>query len=224
MASTQQLRDNRPTTNGTHRTISTLAGAAVGRRSAPLALVGVAAVVVGALVFLGLYAGIDSRQSVLVATRVVAPGQVITAEDLGVVSISVAEGTAVVPSAEASSVVGQTAAVGLVPGAILSPSQLGASSGLQPGQAQVGVALQPGQSPLGLRKGSRVRVVDSGGVVGGEEVNAAVLSTEAVVSDVGPASASSGTSVVSLTVPEQDATAVAAAGNAGRVSLVVLPS
>jgi flagella basal body P-ring formation protein FlgA len=82
VAADQQLRRNASNTNGARPSASALAGATVSKRSTPLALVGVAAVVIGALVFLGLYAGLDTRQSVLVATRAVAPGQVITAEDL----------------------------------------------------------------------------------------------------------------------------------------------
>ena len=155
MAAHQQLRRSTPTTNGNNNALGPPAGAAEGTRSTPLALLGVASVVVGALVFFGIYTSIDSRQAVLVAARQVAPGQVISAEDLTTASVSVPEGTAVVPASAAADVVGQTAAVGLVPGAILSPSQLGASSGLQPGRAQVGVALKPGQAPLGMRQGSR---------------------------------------------------------------------
>jgi hypothetical protein len=223
MAVHQQLRRSPPATNGTSSG-GGLAGAAASQRSTPLALVGVASVVVGALVFFGIYTGIDTRQSVLVAARPVAAGQVVTSEDLRVADVAASEGTAVVPAAQIAAVVGQTAAVSLVPGAILAPSQLGASSGLQAGQAQVGVALKPGQAPLGLRKGSRVKVVDSGGAVAGEDIEAVVLSSDAVVSDVGATSASSATTVVSLSLAESDATAVAAAGVAGRVSLVVLPS
>jgi hypothetical protein len=223
MATPTQFRRNPPSPNHTNSTLGAL-GPAEGTRSAPLALVGVASVLVGALVFLGLYSGMNNRQSVLVANRPVAAGQVIAAEDLVTADVAASEGTAVVSASQRAAVVGQTAAVGLVPGAILAPSQLGASSGLQAGQAQVGVALKPGQAPLGLRKGSRVKVVDSGGAVAGEDIEAVVLSSDAVVSDVGATSASSATTVVSLSLAESDATAVAAAGVAGRVSLVVLPS
>ena len=221
---TQQLRRTAPATNGTQSPAGWSAGAAAGQRSVPLALVGVGAVVAGALVFLSIYTSIDSRQSVLVAARPVAPGQVIVAEDLGAADVAAPEGTSTVPASDSAAVVGQTAAVGLVPGAILAPSQLGASSDLQAGQAQVGVALKPGQAPLGLRKGSRVTVVASGDPAAGGDTDVSVLSSEAVVSDVGPPTASSATTVVSLTLPEGDATEVAAAGAAGRVSLVVLPS
>jgi len=47
-----------------------------------MALVGVAAVVLGAVLFLALYTSVDRRQSVLVVVRAVAAGEVITADRL----------------------------------------------------------------------------------------------------------------------------------------------
>lgn len=220
MALRQQTRP--PATNGSRGALGSPGGVAIGTRSVPLALVGVASVVVGALLFLGLYTSLDSRQSVLVVARDVAPGQVIAAEDLAEARVSVSEGAAWVPASQRSEVIGQPAAVGLAPGAILAPSQLGESSGLGAGQAEVGVALKPGQAPLALRRGSRVEVIDNGADAAGMQARPVVLSKEGVVSDVGMPSATSATTVVSLTVPHEDAAAVAAAGAAGRVSLVVL--
>jgi hypothetical protein len=218
------VRDQiRPTgTNGSRRTVAAPAGIATGTRSVPLALVGVALVVVGALVFLALYASLDTRQSVLVAAHDVAPGQVLAAEDLQVARVSASEGAASVPASRRAEVIGQPAAVGLVRGAILAPAQVGESSGLGAGQAEVGVVLKPGQAPLALHQGARVEVIDNGGEAAAGQARPVVLTNEAVVSDVGTPSASSATTVVSLTVPQPDAAAVAAAGAAGRVSLVVV--
>ncbi len=221
MALRQQSRPAATPTNGSRSRLRSPTGAATARRSVPLALVGLASVVVGALVFLTLYTTLDRRQSVLVAARDVAPGQVIAAEDLTEARVSVSEGAAWVPADQRGDVVGRPAAVGLTSGAILAPSQVGESSGLRAGQAEVGVALGPGQAPLALRQGSRVQVVDNGGDIPGEQAGPVVLSDHAVVSDVGAPSA---TTVVSLTLPAQEAAAVAAAGAAGRVSLVVVSS
>lgn len=218
----QQQHTRTPSTNGSRRAPGALAGVTTAKRSTPLALMGLASVVVGALVFLGLYTGLDSRQSVLVVAREVAPGQAIAAADLSEARISVSQGAAWVPASQRAEVVGQPAAVGLAAGAILAPSQVGESSGLREGQAEVGVALKPGQAPLALRKGSRVEVVEHGGEAATGQARPVVLSKQGVVSDVGVPSAASGTTVVSLTVPQEDAAAVAAAGAAGRVSLVVL--
>ncbi len=194
------------------------------RRSAPMALVGMAAVVAGALLFLALYTSVDRRQAVLAVARPVAAGQVISAADLRVVRVASSPGVEAVAAAQRSSVVGKTAAVSLVAGGLLSPSQLGAASTLQAGMAVVGMALKPGQAPSSLRAGARVQVVDTIRANQADQSKPIVLSTTAVVSSVAKAdNTTSATTLVSLTLSSADAPAVAAAGLDGRLSLVVLP-
>ena len=201
------------------RSLGTLPGIAQARRSMPMALIGLLSVVIGAVVAARLFLGGDDREAVLVVARPVAAGQVIATGDLAVAEASLA-GAEALPASERAEVVGKTAAVGLAPGAVLAPSQLGAPSGLGRGEAVVGVAVKAGQAPAGLRAGTRVRVVDTGGNAGVPP--AAVVSSSAVVTDVD--TSETGTVVASLRVPEGDAVAVAAAGAAGRASLVVLPA
>ncbi|MFP5375947.1 MAG: SAF domain-containing protein [Acidimicrobiia bacterium] len=205
--------------SSTTRSLGTLPGIAQARRSMPMALIGLLSLVIGAVVAAGLFLGGDDRQAVLVVARPVAAGQVIAAGDLAVAEASLS-GAEALPASERSEVVGKTAAVGLAPGTVLAPSQLGARSGLGRGEAVVGVAVKAGQAPAGLRAGTRVRVVDTGGTAGVPP--AAVVSNSAVVTDVDRTD--TGTVVASLRVPEGDAVAVAAAGAAGRASLVVLPA
>ncbi|MDP9419869.1 MAG: SAF domain-containing protein, partial [Actinomycetota bacterium] len=107
-----------------------------------MALVGAAAVVIGALIFAAAHIGIDSRDTVLVVARPVASGQIITAEDLRTARISVSSGTASLPASRRNEVIGKTAAVGLVPGGLLAPAQIGGASSLEPGQAIVAVPLK----------------------------------------------------------------------------------
>ena len=222
MTATSTRRVATPGTNGLASTGGRPASATSGSRSAPMALVGLACVVVGAVVFLAAHVGLDRRESVLVVARPVASGQVIAANDLVVAQVSLSSGARSVPSSRRAQVVGKTATVGLVPGAVLAPAQLGTASALQPGEAVVGVALKAGQSPRGVRPGTRVQVVDTAG--SGTAPAPAVVSSLAVVVDAGLAQAGSGVSVVSLRVPVDDALGVAAAGAAGRASLVVLPA
>lgn len=203
------------------RALGALPGIAQARRSMPMALIGLLSVVIGALLAAGLFLGGDDRQSVLVVARPVAAGQVIAASDLAVAEASLS-GADALPASKRAEVVGKTAAVGLAPGAVLAPSQVGARSGLGRREAVVGVAVKAGQAPAGLRAGTRVRVVDTGGTAGVPP--AAVVSAWAVVTDVETSETGSGTVVASLRVPEGDAVAVAAAGAAGRASLVVLPA
>ncbi|MGI8778095.1 MAG: SAF domain-containing protein [Acidimicrobiales bacterium] len=189
-----------------------------------MAVVGLAAVVLGALLFAALYTSVDKRQAVLGVARPVAAGQVIGAGDLRVVRVSSATGITPLPASRQATVIGKTAGVGLVPGSLLVESQLGSSSDLHPGQAVVAIALKAGQAPPSLRAGTRVEVVDSVKSSNGDQPKPVVLSTQAIVSAAGKAdSSSSSTTVVSLMVPAGDAPAVSASAMDGRVSLIVLP-
>lgn len=202
-------------------------GLGTARRSAPMAIAGLACVLAGALVFLGVYTGMDHRQSVLVVARPVAAGQVIVAEDLRIVRVSTSEGVAPVPASASSTVVGKTAAVPLVKGTLVVREQVGPPSALQPGQAIVGVALKAGQAPASLPPGTRVQVVDTVRPTSGDAPRPIVVTASAVVapgSENAAKPSANGTTVVSLIVPAGDAPAVAAAAQDGSVSLVVLPS
>lgn len=205
------------------------AGLGSAKRSAPMALVGVAAVVVGAMIALVLYSGLDRRQTVLAVGRSVPAGGVITAADLYQVKVAPAKGITPMPVSKAGEVVGQTAAVGLVQGTLIVREQLGSPSTLQAGQAVVGLALKPGQAPATLRPGTRVEVIDTVKPTNaGDQPRPVVLTASAVVAppdgDAQAKPSANGLTLVSLMLPAADAPAVAAAAMDGRVSLVVLPS
>lgn len=231
MALTSQTarRPSAPAGPGIERPVAEVAfrrGVAGRQRSVPIALIGLACVVLGALVFLILHMSLDRRVPVLVVARPVAAGEVVRAEDLRTARVSSDSGAASIPASDGARVVGRTAAVGLVPGSVLAPSQLGSSSSLQAGQAIVGVALKVGQAPAGLRAGSRVQVVDTGhsGTGPADQLRPVVLSNSAVVASIARTEgSSSGVTLASLTLSEREATSVAAAASAGRVSLVLLP-
>ena len=204
-------------------------GLGTSRRSMPMALAGVGAVIAGALIFLALYTSVDSRQEVLAVARAVAPGQVIGAEDLRPVRVSASAGLAPVPVSRASQVVGKPAAVGLVPGTLVTLNQVGASSTLQAGQAIVALALKAGQAPPSLPPGTRVEVIDTVKAAGADQPRPIVVSASAIVAPgsgggAQAKSSSTGVTVVSLIVAADEAPAVAAAAQDGQVSLVVLPA
>lgn len=218
-----------PSTNGARPRLPVPGAGGLGtaRRSAPMAVAGVACVLVGALVFLGLYTGMDRRQEVLAVARPVAAGQVIAAQDLRIVRVSAAEGVAPVQASRSSSVVGKTAAVPLVPGTLLVGGQVGPPSALQAGQAIVGLALKAGQAPASLPPGTRVQVVDTLKSANGDAPRPLVVTASAVVAPGGEGAvkpSTNATIVVSLIVPAADAPAVAAAAQDGQISLVVLPA
>ena len=203
---------------------SSAVGAGAPRRSAPMALAGLTAVVLGALLFAGLYVGLDRRRSVLVVTRPVAAGALITVQDLDEAKASVSPSMAL-SAGRRGDVVGKAAATGLAPGSLLAPSQVGGSSPLQRGEALVGLSLKSGQFPAALRPGTRVQVVDVGRPSGtADQTRPAILSEAAVVTAVGRPEASTSTTPMSVSLPEREAAAVVAASAAGRASLVVLPA
>jgi hypothetical protein len=220
-----------PSTNGSRKRPTATGAGSLGttKRSVPMALVGVAAVVLGALLALALYTSVDRRQAVLAVRRPVAAGQVIAPEDLRQVRVSTADGITPVPVSRSATVVGKSAAVALVPGTLITSDHVGAPSSLQAGQAIVGVALKAGQAPAALPPGTRVQVVTTvKGGGGTDQARPVVLTSSAVVA---PAAAANGAqakpttsaiTVVSLIVPANEAPAVAAAAADGQVSLVAL--
>ena len=223
MASSTAQRPAPSTTNGARRQPSP-SSAATAKRSAPMALAGLTAIVMGALLFAGLHVGLDRRRPVLVVTRSVAAGALIAAEDLGETKASV-ESSMAVSVGRRREVVGKAAATGLAAGSLLAPSQVGGSSALGKGDALVGMSLKSGQFPAALRPGTRVQVVDTGRQGGAsDQARPVVLSEAAVVTALGRPEASTSTTSVSLSLPEPEAAAVVAASAAGRVSLVVLPA
>jgi hypothetical protein len=194
-----------------------------------MALVGVAAVVLGALLALALYTSVDRRQAVLAVRRPVAAGQVIVPEDLRQVRVSTADGITPVPVSRSATVVGKSAAVALVPGTLITSDHVGAPSSLQAGQAIVGVALKAGQAPAALPAGTRVQVITTVKGGGADQARPVVLTSSAVVAPAATNGAqakptTSATTVVSLIVPANEAPAVAAAAADGQVSLVALPA
>ena len=221
-----------PSTNGSRKRPTATGAGSLGttKRSVPMALVGVAAVVLGALLALALYTSVDRRQAVLAVRRPVAAGQVIAPEDLRQVRVSTADGITPVPVSRSATVVGKSAAVALVPGTLITSDHVGAPSSLQAGQAIVGVALKAGQAPAALPPGTRVQVVTTVKGGGTDQARPVVLTSSAVVA---PAAAANGAqakpttsaiTVVSLIVPANEAPAVAAAAADGQVSLVALPA
>jgi hypothetical protein len=97
------------------------------------------------------------RQEVLAIARPVPAGAVITMGDLDVVEVAgVAGGIA---ATESDSVVGSTAAVGLVDGQILTHAMLTSDPAPGPGERVVGLQLDTTRSPTGLVPGDLVVVV-----------------------------------------------------------------
>jgi hypothetical protein len=202
------------------------------RRNTPLIAIGVLLMVGFGLAAAVLNINAAHRTAVLAVARPVAAGQVIHRADLTTVKISVDKGLRPIPATDSSSVVGRSAAVPLVPGALITRGQVTDSSRLPKGKVVIGVALKAGQLPTdNLRPGDQVLVVatgaaanalNEGGAAANQTPQGAVLVRTATVYGVeSPGSGSDNSTTVSLLVDEADAPALAGAGAANQVTLVL---
>ena len=190
-------------------------------------------IALGVLLVLGLgggfgylYSTAGEKVPVVVVTQPVAVGEVIERSDLS--TVDVAGDVTAIAGENLSSVVGQRAAVALLPNTLLQRSMVTDVEQLPAGQVQVGVAVEGGQLPAdGLVPGDRVQVLrlpstQEQGVAGGGE--AVVLVEEAVVFAARPDPVSAGGTLLTLLVPAADGPKVAAASGAGLAALVKVPA
>jgi len=179
----------------------------------------IAAVVVGGW----LYANKAGATEVLVIDQAIPAGHPITKDDLGSASVSGVKDA--VPVADLEEVLGQRAAVDLVPGQVVTHEAL--TSQLLPGDAQrlVAVSIPGGRVPATLAAGTAVDVVavPQSGEAGDTRVldEPQVISSGASVYSV--KSAEDGSVVVTLLLSAVDANRVAAYGSVGRLTLVQSP-
>lgn len=193
-----------------------------GRAAAGALLFAVA--VVGAFQVAG-----GDRRPVLVVAHAVAAGERIKASDLGEAKLSADPALRPVPAARKGEVAGRVAAVGLLPGTLLTSAALAEGPLVGPGRAVAGIGLKSAQLPYaGLRAGDRVAVLrtvpagaSAGGSAEGAPPGAPALVADARVFAVAPADAS-GTTLVSLDLAADEVAPVATAAAAGQVSLVLL--
>jgi hypothetical protein len=186
-------------------------------------------VVGSALVFATIWARAGSETRVLVLTRSVDAGHVLTSSDLHSANVSTGQGVATVLATSESSVVGRTTAVPLTAGSLLNAGALGSGRELRSGEAMVGLALKPGTFPSSLVPGDHVRVVDTTAATStsGTAAPARTSSggaTGVVMAIEADASAADGSAVVSLRVDDEDADGVAQLGSAEHASLVLVPA
>jgi hypothetical protein len=202
----------------------TLSSPAFGRRrQLPLVAVGVLLVVGCSLVFADASLHLGTREEVLAVAQPVAAGQVLSPADLRAVEVSTGSGLSVVAAGAEGSVLGRRAAVGLLPGSLLTAAEVGSSPAVGAGSDVVALGLKPGAYPPDLAPGDRVEVVpvpgtSSGGTTGlvsaGSPVDATVLAVE------GAPVGSGAPTVLSLAVAPRDAGEVAALAAAGQASVV----
>jgi hypothetical protein len=204
------------------------------RRNSPLIAVGVLLMVGCGLIAAVLQMRATSKTSVLAVAHQVPAGQLVKSSDLSTVTISGGTGLRAIAAADSAVVVGKTAAVTLMPGTLVTRSELAGASSVTRGKVVIGLSLKPGQVPTSnLRAGDQVLVVATGAAAqladpssasSGSNSNSpqgAVLVRRATVFSVDGSSRNNDNTSVSILVDEADAPAIAGAGAANLVTLVL---
>lgn len=165
----------------------------------------------------------SDRQDVLALARPVPAGSVITAADLTVIDVAgLREG---ILAEDASTIEGSTAAVGLVPGEVLTSAMVTRDQVPAPGERVIGLELDATRAPVGLQPGDQVEVLAA--PPSGDAGNPAQLGSPLVLSDQATVVSSDdveGTGTrFTILVGSDSADRVASFGAAGRVALVQAP-
>ena len=228
---------------GPPRTVPTQASTANGHRNQPRLSTplstrtrpkGYAALAVALIVGCGalgyyFYTTAGAKVPVVMAKRDIPVGHTITRDDL--TTVAVAGGVTAVAANNLSTLLGQHAAVEILPNTLVQRAMVTQSSGLARNQGLVGVAAAPGQIPSsGLVPGDKVEVLQlptknaapSSPSSGGPAATAAaaVLVAVATVYDVRANPATSAGTLLTLVVPTVSAFGVAQASNDVLIAVV----
>ncbi len=182
--------------------------------------IGLIVLALSALGAVVLFSSAADRVAVIGIDRNVEVGQKLTEADLREVSIAGGGGLRSISADDAGSVVGRTATVRLLAGSLLNPDQIADGPTLPEGTVIAGAVLKGGQYPVGLAIGDTVDVIETT-TPDASGAGQPVVRGTATVIDIAEPDDGQSQMLVSLAVPADSATAVSAAGAAGRLSLVV---
>ncbi|MEV7393946.1 SAF domain-containing protein [Streptomyces sp. NPDC091215] len=166
---------------------------------------------------------IGDQEPVLVLTRAVSVGQVLSAEDLREDSVSAGNSLEFIPVKSRAEAVGHPVAYSLPAETPLTRNLLGEAHVPPAGQAVAAVGLKAGQFPPGVQPGNRVSVVVTPASVastGSASSSVQVSAWDATVTDV-RGNSTDQTTVISLQMAQVDARQLAAAP-AGQISVVTV--
>lgn len=197
-----------------------------GQRRTGYAALGAVLVIGLGAAFGYLYSTAGQKVPVVVVTGTVPAGQVITRSDLS--TVDVAGDITAIAGTNLESVVGQRAAVGLLPDTVLQRSMVTDVDPTPAGVVQVGVAVKGGQLPAdGLVPGDTVQVLQlppAAAAGGGAAAVPDVVVEKATVFAAVPDPVQAGGTLLTLLVPAGQAAAVAGASGAGAAALVKVPA
>lgn len=180
----------------------------------------VAAICLGALASMWAYQSTSDAHSVLAVRQTIERGDVITAEDLMTVNISVDPALKPLSADQANSVVGKHAALDMSAGGVVTQDQITEQALPAKGSSVVGIALTPGMLPANqIRVGDKVRVVVTPGQQG-EMPTTQPDSIQAVVVGVAK-DETTGNAIVNVQVPTNDGPMLAARAATGKVAIVL---
>ncbi|MFI8528550.1 SAF domain-containing protein [Promicromonospora sukumoe] len=183
-----------------------------------LAVVMIAAIGVGALGAVLLWATLTDTRTVLVARDTIVRGSVITAEDLTETQVGADVALDLIGAGARADVVGRRAAWDVAAGATLTAGVVTEELVPPSGMSVLGIVLPPPVAPgLTLLPGDQVRAVVTAADGGGEQTP---TFHEAEVVAVNPP-APDGQTVVDVLVSHEEAITLAAEAAAGKVTLVL---
>ncbi|MBI2169368.1 MAG: SAF domain-containing protein [Actinobacteria bacterium] len=208
-----------PVTTDGHKGVRERRAAPSPRRNRTRIAAGITVLAVSALAAVTLYGNAGDRTPVLAVARAVEAGETIETGDLTVVRVAAERGVEMVPASERDDLVGRRAAVGLVPGNLLSRGALATGPLVPDGWSVIGAVLKPGQFPLGLRPGDEVTILavpetGQGDGDGASPIEGLVVAIE----ETAPGEVSA-----SLGVPGAATRDFAVAGAQGRLALARAP-
>ncbi|MEU6573613.1 SAF domain-containing protein [Streptomyces sp. NPDC046805] len=166
---------------------------------------------------------VGHQEPVLVLTRSVTAGQVLSDQDLREESLSADTALAFIPVRSRARVEGRPVAYTLPAGTPLTKNLLGEAHVPPAGQAVAAVGLKAGRFPPGVQPGNRVTVVvapTSATDTGSASSSSQASAWDASVTDV-RSNSTDQTSVISLQMAQEDARQLAAAPT-GQISVVMV--
>lgn len=194
-----------------------------GRRRPAMVVLTVVLAVVSSLVVVAVVNGAGQRVAVLVMTRDVAYGSVLTDADVGTAQVSRDPAVATISADGLASVIGQVATTDLHTGMLLAPSLVAPLAPPVKGQVLVAIAIPASRMPVGsLAAGDQILVVDTPAADADPSITAPATIPATVVRVGSPDV--NGTTVLDVTVAVGDGPELAARSATGRIAVVLEPA